>query len=204
MGRVSDANERLVKAVAELIWTGSYGSTTIDQICAKAGVQKGSFYHFFDSKTDIAGIALQAEWDKEREHWDRIFSPSVPPLDRLRNLARYSYEQQRELKRLFGRVLGCPLCTLGAEVSTQDDHLRITVQRIMQQAMLYFEGAVRDAHAAGLIHAPDAGAKARVLYAYGEGLLTQARIHDNAELLLEMERGILDILGLECFQSQAV
>lgn len=204
MGRVSDANERLVKAVAELIWTGSYGSTTIDQICAKAGVQKGSFYHFFDSKTDIAGIALQAEWEKEREHWDRIFSPSVPPLDRLRNLARYSYEQQKELKRLFGRVLGCPLCSLGAEVSTQDDHLRITVQRIMQQAMLYFEGAVRDAHAAGLIHAPDAGAKARVLYAYGEGLLTQARIHDNAELLLEMERGILDILGLECFQTQAV
>lgn len=61
MGRVSDANERLIKAVAELIWTGSFGSTTIDQICAKAGVQKGSFYHFFDSKSDIAGLALQAE-----------------------------------------------------------------------------------------------------------------------------------------------
>lgn len=196
MGRVSDANERLVKAVAELIWTGSFGSTTIDQICTKAGVQKGSFYHFFDSKSEIAAIALQAEWDKEREQWDRIFSPSVPPLERLRSLARYSYEQQKELKRLFGRVLGCPLCSLGAEVSTQEDHLRITVQRIMQQAMLYFEGAVRDAHAAGLIHAPDAGAKARVLYAYGEGLLTQARIHDNAELLLEMEQGIFDILGV--------
>lgn len=197
MGRVSDADKRLIKAVAELIWSGSFGSTTIGQICTRARVQKGSFYHFFDSKSEIASIALQSEWDKEREEWDRIFSPSVPPLDRFRKLVRHSYEQQKELKRVCGRVLGCPLCTLGAEVSTQDDLLRLTVQRIMKQAMLYFETAVRDAHAAGLIRVADVGAKARVLYAYGEGLLTQARIHNNAELLLEMEQGIFDILGVE-------
>ena len=54
MGRVSDAKERLMEAVLELIWTGSYGSTTIDQICEKAGVKKGSFYYFFDSKAELA------------------------------------------------------------------------------------------------------------------------------------------------------
>ena len=40
MGRVSDAKVKLMDAVTELIWTGSYGSTTIDQICEKAGVKK--------------------------------------------------------------------------------------------------------------------------------------------------------------------
>ena len=50
MGRVSDAKEKLMEAVMELIHTGSYGSTTIDHICEKAGVKKGSFYYFFDSK----------------------------------------------------------------------------------------------------------------------------------------------------------
>lgn len=50
MGRVSDAKEKLMDAVLELIWTGSYGSTTIDQICDKAEVKKGSFYYFFESK----------------------------------------------------------------------------------------------------------------------------------------------------------
>ena len=39
MGRVSDAKERLMDAVLELIWSGSYGSTTIDHICDKAGVK---------------------------------------------------------------------------------------------------------------------------------------------------------------------
>ena len=54
MGRVSDAKDRLMKAVGELLWTGSFGSTTIDQICEKAGVKKGSFYYFFDSKAELA------------------------------------------------------------------------------------------------------------------------------------------------------
>ena len=39
MGRTSDAKERLMAAISELIWIGSYGSTTIDQICDKAGVK---------------------------------------------------------------------------------------------------------------------------------------------------------------------
>ena len=41
MGRVSDAKTKLMDAVLELIWTGSYGNTTIDLICEKAAVKKG-------------------------------------------------------------------------------------------------------------------------------------------------------------------
>ena len=54
MGRVSDARGKLMEAVTELIWTGSYGRTTIDQICDRAGVKKGSFYYFFESKACLA------------------------------------------------------------------------------------------------------------------------------------------------------
>jgi TetR/AcrR family transcriptional repressor of nem operon len=197
MGRVSDARARLIQAVGELIWTGSYGSTTIDQICAKAGVRKGSFYHFFKSKTEVAKLAIEAEWEQERAEWDRMFSASVPPLDRLRRLARRTYEEQVELKREHGRVLGCPLCQLGAEVSTLEDDLRAVVERIMNQARRYFESAVRDAAAEGLIPAKDLAAKARMLHTYGEGLLTMARIHNNLELLRDMERGLMDILGVK-------
>ena len=80
MGRVSDAKERLMNAVRELIWAGSYGGTTIDHICEKAGVKKGSFYYFFDSKADVAEAALDAEWERRRRDLDAIFSPTVPPL----------------------------------------------------------------------------------------------------------------------------
>ena len=202
MGRVSDARERLMKAVMELIWTDSYGATTIDQICEKAGVKKGSFYYFFDSKADLAKEALDAEWKLYRPQFDAHFSATVPPLERIRNYCDFNYKEQSGLKKRHGYVLGCPLCTLGAEISTQENGLRKLVQEIMEQCRKYFETAVRDAHAAGLIDAPNAAAKARIVYAYSEGLMTQARIQNDLSVLREMSSGIFEILGVH--QASAV
>src|SRR5215204_1792844 len=98
MGRVSDAKERLMEAVTELIWHGSYGGTTIDQICEKAGVKKGSFYYFFNSKSELAAAALEATWQERKPEMDALFSPLIPPLDRLRRFCQRGYEQQVELK----------------------------------------------------------------------------------------------------------
>jgi TetR/AcrR family transcriptional regulator, transcriptional repressor for nem operon len=196
MGRVSDAKERLMKAVSELIWTGSYGKTTIDQICAKAGVKKGSFYYFFDSKADLAEAALEGAWEEFRPKLDAVFSPTIDPLERFGRYCEMAYEDQAELKVRYGHVLGCPLCSLGTEVSTQEKGLQKKVKEIMDQARKYLETAVRDAHAAGLVRAPDPAAKARTLYAYHEGLLTQARIQNDVEVLKDMLRGTLDILGV--------
>ena len=202
MGRISDARERLMKAVMELIWTDSYGATTIDLICEKAGVKKGSFYYFFDSKADLAQQALDVEWKLYRPHLDALFSPTVPPLERIRNHCEFNYKEQASLRKKHGYVLGCPLCTLGAEISTQEGGLRKLVQEIMEQSRKYIETAIRDAHAAGLVDAPNAAAKARIVYAYSEGLMTQARIENDLSVLREMLVGILEILGMK--QARAV
>ena len=202
MGRVSDAKEKLMDAVLELIWTGSYGSTTIDQICEEAKVKKGSFYYFFDSKCDLAVAALDEDFQKRRVELDAIFSPTVPPLDRIRNYCEFGYRLQAELKKECGVVLGCPLCTLGAEVSTQDEKLRLKIQEILHYKSKYIETAIRDADAAGLIKAPDAAAKTRMVRAYVEGLLTQARIQNDLAPLRDAVQGVFELLGAK--QSQSV
>src|SRR5689334_10502910 len=130
MGRVSDAKEKLMEAVKELIWTGSYGSTTIDQICDKAGVKKGSFYYFFDSKADLAETALEEDWKVKRLELDSIFSPTIPPLERLRKYCEFGYKIQAEMKAKYGCVLGCPLFSVGAEVSTQENRLQKKIESI--------------------------------------------------------------------------
>ena len=197
MGRTSDAKEKLMEAVLELIWTGSYGSTTIDDICEKAGVKKGSFYYFFKSKADLAVAALDEGYKEKRVEMDALFSPTIPPLERLRNYCEACYRKQAETKQECGCVLGCPLFTLGAEVSTEDQNLRAKIQEILEHYGTYIESAIRDAHTAGLIHAPDAALKSRVIRAYSEGLLTQARIQNDVEVLRELPRGVFSILGAE-------
>ena len=196
MGRVSDAKERLMDAVRALIWEGSFGSTTIDQICEKAGVKKGSFYYFFESKADLAVAALDAEWEVRRVELDAIFSPIVPPLERLRKYCEYGYRIQVEIHAKCGCVLGCPLFTLGSEISTLEDRLSRKVQEILDYKRSYLESAIRDAHAAGVIHAPNPTTKARILFAYYEGLLTEARIRNKLDVLKEGLQGTYDLLGV--------
>jgi TetR/AcrR family transcriptional regulator, transcriptional repressor for nem operon len=101
-----------------------------------------------------------------------------------------------ELKCHCGCVLGCPLFTLGAEVCNQEEALHKKIKEILGQYHTYIESAIRDAHTHGLIDAPDAAAKARMLFAYSEGLLTQARILNDAEVLREMGDGMMGILGV--------
>jgi TetR/AcrR family transcriptional repressor of nem operon len=203
MGRVSNAKERLMEAVLELIWTGSYGNTTIDHICEKAGVKKGSFYYFFESKADLAAMAFETNWRIKRAELDSIFSAAVPPLERLQKYCDFSFHFQSEMKSKYGRVLGCPLFTLGSEVCTQEDQLRRQVQEMLADKCKYLASAIRDAHASGVIHAPDAEAKARMILAYFEGLLTQARIQNDVEPLRDTARGIFVMLGVKRRQTVA-
>jgi TetR/AcrR family transcriptional regulator, transcriptional repressor for nem operon len=94
-------------------------------------------------------------------------------------------------------VLRCLQFSVGAEVSTQEDRVQKKSQEILDYKEKYFESAILDAHAAGLILAPDAAAKARVLFAYYEGLLTQARIQNDLAVLREMEEGTMSLLGVK-------
>jgi TetR/AcrR family transcriptional regulator, transcriptional repressor for nem operon len=197
VGRVSDARERLMEAITELIWAGSYGSTTIDQICEKAGVKKGSFYYFFESKADLAVAAIEADWERRRAELDSIFSPTVPPLTRLQKLCDFGYRVQSEIKAKYGRVLGCPLFSLGAEVSTLEERLQKKIEETLDQKRKYLESAIRDAHAAGLIDAPDAAARARTVFTYYQGLLTEARIRNDLGILADAIHGIHGLLGVK-------
>jgi TetR/AcrR family transcriptional regulator, transcriptional repressor for nem operon len=198
MGRTSDAKMKLMEVIVELIWTGSYGSTTIDDICEKAQVKRGSFYYFFESKADLAVAAIEEEWRKHRPELDAIFSPVVPPLERLRKYCEYGYKIQAEWKEKCGHVLGCALFALGSEIGTQPQEARLTkkVQEILDQKRKYLESAIRDAQAAELIHVTDPAAKARTLFTYHEGQMTEARIQNNLDLLRDSVQGTFDLLGV--------
>lgn len=191
-------------AVLELIWSESYGSTTIDQICEKAGVKKGSFYHFFESKSALAAEALDVSWQEKRAELDTMFSATVPPLERLQKYCDFCYQFQARIKETYGHVLGCPLFSLGCEVCTQEDALQKKVQSVLDSKRKYIESAIRDAIAGGDIEPRDPAAAARMVMAFNEGLLTQARIQNDVNVLREMTPGIFSLLGVKSKEPATV
>jgi TetR/AcrR family transcriptional repressor of nem operon len=69
------------------------------------------------------------------------------------------------------------------------------VRKILERNARYFESAIRDADAQGLISAPDAKAKARMLVAFFQGCLAQARIENDIKPLRGLAAGALELLG---------
>jgi TetR/AcrR family transcriptional repressor of nem operon len=189
--------ERLTDAAMDLIWENSYGATSVDAICERAGAKKGSFYYFFKSKSELAAAALEADWNKKKREMDAIFSPTVPPLERFERYFDFVHDRLAEIQKKCGSILGCPLLSIGSEVSTQDQVVRDTVDRILDRKINYFISAIRDAHAQGLIVAPDAEEKAKALFACYHGTLAQARIQNDVEQLRNFKRVAMDVLGVK-------
>ncbi|MDB4970177.1 MAG: TetR family transcriptional regulator [Myxococcales bacterium] len=196
MGRVSDARDRMIDATIDLIRRASYSSVTVDAICDVAKVKKGSFYHFFKSKDDLVVAALETHWEKRRPELDQLFSPVHAPLDRLRNYFASVFEKQTDLRKKYGHFVGCLYSSVGAGVSEASPEIRKHVQQILSNYQRYYESALRDAQARGQIRVDDIPGKAQSLFAFMEGVLSQARIHDDPQVVQNLGDNALRFLGL--------
>src|SRR5687768_6252576 len=191
MGRVSDAKQRLLDATIELIWQHSYGAVTVDNICERAGVKKGSFYYFFPSKTDLVVAALDAHWQNLKPRLDEVFSPEVPPLDRIHRYFELMYELQSAMKAKSGRMPGCPFCSVGSETSCSDAVICGKIQELMSNYGRYFAAAITELQEGGLVKRQNVETQASALCAYIHGVLGQARIQNDLELIRNAEGGAL-------------
>jgi TetR/AcrR family transcriptional regulator, transcriptional repressor for nem operon len=179
------------------MWLRGYGSVTVDGICEQAKIQKGSFYHFFRSKADVAAAALDAYWATIQPEMERIFSePSVLPIQRIVNFFDSIYRRQLQRCKEGGQVMGCPFVTLGAEVIKHQSLVSAKARELIDRYCLYFEHALEEAQASGEMPLSDASVKARELYGYLVGALVQARIRNDLSILQRLSTGVRTSLGL--------
>src|SRR5471030_2226070 len=55
----ADTRTRLLDAARDVIRAKGYSATTVDDICARAGVTKGGFFHHFESKQRLGVAAVE-------------------------------------------------------------------------------------------------------------------------------------------------
>lgn len=196
MGRTSDANERLMNAALDLIWEESYGAVTIDDICNRAEVKKGSFYYFFSSKSELAIAALERMWTETwKPAMDAAFSPSLDPLTRLTQYLESVHQKQVAIKQQHGKVLGCPIVSVGSETSTHEVDMNTKVREILNRKRRYYESTLRDALAAGQIEPCDPAEKAVALAGLIEGIVCQCRIMNDPDIAHTLPEIGLKLIG---------
>ena len=79
-----ESKTKLLEATLRVVRTKGYTATRVEDVCAAAGLTKGSFFHHFKSKEDLA-LSAVAHW----EEFTRAFFADAPyhrpadPVDRL-------------------------------------------------------------------------------------------------------------------------
>ncbi len=82
--KTAPARHKLLEAALAVIREKGYVATTVDQLCARAGVAKGSFFHHFKDKEALA-VAAADYWSEKTD----AFFAAAPyhdhkdPLDRV-------------------------------------------------------------------------------------------------------------------------
>lgn len=191
----SDTKQQLLDAANELIWTSNYGSVSVDDICAKADVNKGSFYHFFPSKAELAVEAIEDYWQKNRGKLDGVFSTQLSPLDRISAFCDAIYESQKEKLKKAGMVCGCPYGSIASEQSTLEETIRQKSTELFGRVMKYLEATLRDAVREKLIAPDDVAVLAGDIHALIEGFLLQAKVQNDLEVVRQIKPAIFRLLG---------
>jgi len=111
-GRV-DTREKLIRTAERLMLRDGYSATRVDDVIRDAGLSKGSFYHFFDSKESLGLAAL------EHYYADRVgrlaagaYAAETDPLRRAHGFLEHA---SRIAANLWKE--GCLLANLAADAA---------------------------------------------------------------------------------------
>ncbi|HYZ15946.1 MAG TPA: helix-turn-helix domain-containing protein [Candidatus Acidoferrum sp.] len=179
----TDAKAKLLDAALRVIRTKGYGASTVDDICHAAGVSKGSFFHHFASKEDLA-IAAAAHFSARA---DALFAAApyrkaADPRERL-----LGYVDQRSA--LLHGDLPDFTCLLGTMVQeTYATHPAIR-EACDEHIRHHASDVARDIAEAKDTHAPDAPWSAESLALFTQaviqGAFILAKAHEDPEIAAE-------------------
>ncbi len=97
MPRISDQDravrrQRIVDAAWRRLATNGYHETTIDDVCDEAGVSKGAFYGYFDTKQALFLALLEEETEALNGVAGELAEQELPGAERIRRFVQAMLE----------------------------------------------------------------------------------------------------------------
>ncbi|MFE0450428.1 TetR/AcrR family transcriptional regulator [Streptomyces sp. NPDC058914] len=178
MGRTSDARKKILDAAQSLIELRGYSALGVAEICKAAGVPKGSFYYFFESKEALALTVIDEHWAAERSGWNGILKSEAEPLERLRLLFEATEAQHRAGRENRGSIAGCMLGNLSLEMCNQSEAVRDRLQEIFEEQVDLIEAVITEAQSRGEVTVADTRGSARAVVAQLEGQVLFAKLYN--------------------------
>jgi TetR/AcrR family transcriptional regulator, transcriptional repressor for nem operon len=170
---VHATKERLLEEALVLLLERGYNDLGIQEILARTGIPKGSFYHHFMSKEEMALQAVDRYVALGHEVLEVTLAPDGrTPLHRVRGF----FERMRELYASQG-YFGCLLGALGQELSGANDVFRRKIEACVASIAERIAVCLEEARQAGELRAEvDCRNYADVLVNAWEGAALRSRL----------------------------
>lgn len=191
-----EARARLLQAATALIREKGYSATSVDDVCARAGVTKGAFFHHFASK-EALGIAAVQMWT---EVTGRLFAEAEyhrwsDPVDRV-----LAYLQlRRNLARGSAAEYSCLAGTSVQEMHAASPAIRQAARESIESGAAHVERHLAEALARQPVPGVTAAGLALFVQAVVQGGIVVAKAMDDPRVLVaaldHAERYIRGLFG---------
>ncbi|HEY7886058.1 MAG TPA: TetR family transcriptional regulator C-terminal domain-containing protein [Cellvibrionaceae bacterium] len=176
--------DKILTVSIELMAVKGFNNTGIAEILARAGVPKGSFYYYFNSK-DTLGFAIIDHYGQQlTEGLASVLSTGKGlPLERLRAYfeGALGYFQQDFT------LCNCLLGNLGQELAMQNEPFRQAIFKHYQAIEALLAKCLKEAKAAKQLAASaDEQSLARMFFSSWEGCLVRAKLAGSPAPLREL------------------
>lgn len=123
--------QRLLEAAFDEIYQHGYQGMRVDEVLKRTGLQKGAFYHHFNSKHALGCAVLDEVINSEMgERWVQALEHCEDPIPAIEQLIDELIAAETNENEV---ILGCPLNNLAQEMSAQDEEFRQRIQGIFDQ-----------------------------------------------------------------------
>ncbi|MDX1997808.1 MAG: TetR family transcriptional regulator C-terminal domain-containing protein [Thermoanaerobaculia bacterium] len=186
------SRDKLVEAGLELFGQQGYAATGVQDIADAAGVPKGSFYNYFDSKEDFAVAVLDRYRQGAVEHFASLASLDIAsPLARLESLL-VGMEEQLAASDFAG---GCLAGRLAQELAGENPALREPLCEVFSAMQDRLAACLRAAQQAGELAADeDLELLASFLVNAWQGAMLRAKAAGSVEPLVAVRKVVFSRL----------
>lgn len=197
MGRCSDARDRLIATGAKLFSERGYTAVGVAEICDEAGLKKGSFYHFFETKLDLVLSAI----DCFAHSYDDAIGRALLRTDKT------AREQLVEVLHAVhgmlssntcrdGRMHGCPIGNLALELAHREEPVRHKIDAVFLRWREAFEMILRRGIERGEFQLTDPTRTAEALVALVQGAIVLAKTANDCGVFARVVDASLAMVGV--------
>jgi TetR/AcrR family transcriptional repressor of nem operon len=189
-----ETRERILQVALGLFCEKGYAAVGTQDICKAASVMKGSLYHFFPSKQEVALAALALYGESVREQMERIARSPGTPRERLGRLFETIRDQARGQQKTKGVIHGCLHGHLAMELAATEPRAREALAAVTESWIQALLPVFREWLGPRQVAEADLIRTAQAVLAYLHGVVLVAKSANDPELITTLAQQFLPLL----------